>query len=338
MNEGYKKVADIVFGIRINESTHQVIDGCDISDNKNLYFHRYKIIGTKSFLFEDGSLVDTKIIDYNRQIELYADKVPTLSGTWFVAISKDKDNLVDCKYKLEFIRKRANSETSYITGFDSNISLPVYKKDGTLLTLVHGDTGYYEISTDYGITMNYKTLEYDWYSIHEDRVNSIGLDKENYFSSLISSSNKIHFPILYEKVGDNIKKFMNSYIIGSNYIGSLILPADCKYAHIRDISEIKELVLNKELQYIEVDASNYASVQITIYISKYAIKYLMGSLLGSIAYMEKRREPKDVEEFRKRLANLVNLQKYEDIWDLCNIPENKSILQHILSDIEVVVY
>ena len=57
--------------------------------------------------------------------------------------------------------------------------------------------------------MNYKTLEYDWYSIYEDRVNSIGLDKENYFSSLISSSNKIHFPILYEKVGDNIKKFMN---------------------------------------------------------------------------------------------------------------------------------
>lgn len=161
MSEGYKKVADIVFGIRINESTHQVIDGCDISDNKNLYFHRYKIIGTKSFLFEDGSLVDTKLIDYNRQIELYADKVPTLSGTWFVAISKDKDNLVDCRYKLEFIRKRANSETSYITGFDSNISLPVYKKDGTLLTLVHGDTGCYEISTDYGITMNYKTLEYE---------------------------------------------------------------------------------------------------------------------------------------------------------------------------------
>ena len=54
--------------------------------------------------------------------------------------------------------------------------------------------------------------------------------------------------------------------------------------------------------------------------------------------MEKRHEPKDVDEFRKRLANLVNLQKYEDIWDLCNIPENKSILQHILSDIEVVVY
>lgn len=338
MNEGYKKVADIVFGIRINESTHQVIDGCDISDNKNLYFHKYKIIGTKSFLFEDGSLVDTKLIDYNRQIELRADKVPTLSGTWFVAISKDKDNLVDCRYKLEFISKRANSETSYMTGYDSNISLPVYKKDGTLLTLVHGDTGYYEISTDYGITMNYKTLEYDWYSIHEDRVNSIGLDKENYFSSLTSSSNRIHFPILYEKVGDNIKKFMASYIIGSAYTGSLILPADCKYAHIMDISEIKELVLNKELQYIEVDASNYKSVQITIYISKYATKYLMGCLLGSIAYMEKRREPKDVEEFRKRLANLVNLQKYEDIWDLCNIPENKSILQHILSDIEVVVY
>ena len=52
MNEGYKKVADIVFGIRIDESTHQVIDGCDISDNKNLYFHKYKIIGTKSFLFQ----------------------------------------------------------------------------------------------------------------------------------------------------------------------------------------------------------------------------------------------------------------------------------------------
>ena len=105
MSEGYKKVADIAFGIRINESTHQVIDDCDISDNKNLYFHKYKIIGTKSFLFEDGSLVDTKLIDYNRQIELRADKVPTLSGTWFVAISKDKDSLVDCRYKLEFIRK-----------------------------------------------------------------------------------------------------------------------------------------------------------------------------------------------------------------------------------------
>jgi hypothetical protein len=338
MNEGYKKVADIVFGIRIDESTHQVIDGCDISDNKNLYFHKYKIIGTKSFLFEDRSLVDTKLVDYNRQIKLLVDKVPNLRGTWFVAISKAKDSLVDCRYKLEFIRKRANSETSYLTGFDSNISLPVYKKDGTLLTLVHEDTGCYEISTDYGITMNYKTLEYDWYNIHENNSNSVVLGTENYFSSLTSLSSRIHHPILYEKVEDNIKKFMNSYIIGSNYTGSLILPADCKYAHIMDIRGIKELVLNKELQYIEVDASNYKSVQITIYISKYVTKYLMGCLLGSIACIEKRREPKDVEEFRKRLANLVNLQKYEDIWDLCNIPENKSILQHILSGIEVVVY
>ena len=64
----------------------------------------------------------------------------------------------------------------------------------------------------------------------------------------------------------------------------------------------------------------------------------MGSLLGSIAYMGKLHEPKDVEESRKRLVSLYRHKKYEDIWDLCNKPENKSILQQILSDIEVVVY
>lgn len=66
MNVDYTKVVDIVFGIRIDESTHQVISCCEVDDTANLYYHRYKIIGTKSLLFEDSSLVDTKLVDYNR--------------------------------------------------------------------------------------------------------------------------------------------------------------------------------------------------------------------------------------------------------------------------------
>ena len=226
-----------------------------------------------------------------------------------------------------------------MAGFYGGVSLPVYKKDGTLLVLVHGDTGYYEISTDYGITLIYKTLEYDWYSIHENRVNSVGLGKKNYFSGFTGAYAKKNYQFLYEKVGDNVRKFMHSCIIGSMYTGSLVLPADCKYAHIMDISEIKELVLNKELQYIEADTTSYNTpLQITIYISKYATKYLIGSLLGSIGCMGKHGEPKDVEEFRKRLDNLARLRKYENIWDLCNKPENNCILQHILSYIKIIVY
>ena len=330
MNEGYKKVADIVFGIRIDESTHQVIDCCDISDNKNLYFHKYKIIGTKSFLFEDGSLVDTKLIDYNRQIELRADKVPTLSGTWFVAISKDKDSLVDCRYKLEFIRKRANSETSYITGFDSNISLPVYEKDGTLLTLVHGDTGCYEISTDYGIIMNYKTLKYDWYSIHENKQNSIVLGTENYFSNLTSLFSKIHHPILYERVEDNIKKFMNSYIIGSNYTGSLILPADCKYAHIMDIESIEDYsafkIIFVKTFYIPKDVRiEFMCSFITLLIEDYLLA-------------RDQEATTNVRPLYTTITSLNSAGEYDRILDTLNSSENKDIMQSVLSKFEIKVY
>ena len=346
MGGAYSKVADIVFGLRVDERTHQVIKGYKVGSNKVgsnkvIYYHKYKVIGTKSLSLEDSKVVDTNITMLHKKVRLVPDNLPNLSGTSFVAISQDKDNLVDCRYMLEFIRKNANSETSYTTYFDKSTSLPVYKRDGTLLTTVYVNTGDYEVSLDYGITMNYQILEYDWYSIHENREKGLESDKENYFSSRVSSFAKKNYSDLYEKVEDTISKFMDSYIIGSNHANSLILPTDCKYAHIKNISRIKELVLNKKLQYIDIDVSSSihgTPIQLTVYISKCATKYLMGSFLSSIIAIKSFGEDERLNAFRRSLDTLERHLDYRKIWDICNKPENKSILEYILSDIDIVVY
>lgn len=128
----------------------------------------------------------------------------------------------------------------------------------------------------------------------------------------------------------------NLYYISNINSKSVILPEKCKYLIIDEDCEIESIVFNKGIERVSDKLNGVVDID-TYYISKDVSKEFMGNLLYLLLY-DCTDSVWDIKRLRKEAYYMFHGGRLADIYDLCNMEENKGIMESVLENKTIIFY
>ena len=322
-------IVDRLLGIIIDEKS------CVKREFNDRTVSRYKVIGLKGFKVNNFTTVTLGLQKLDDSVAITGLK--SFTGKYlFIEEYKDGRPNTYC----------VNNKNCFNFPIKCDGVLPVYNKSDELLYSLNDDMLYmgYVCSSINNIPLDNIRVKLDIKSKTVEIVLSEYSNKlKSYFSFKHTPVNNFkvrnvydyELSSMFDNCGDGLYRYGSIYKVSEMVSNNFIVPKDCKYLIVHS-SSIDSLVINDSLEYIASDYLLGKNLK-ALYVSKDASKSLMGQLLYCL-YEGKEHTSNLSNRFCFDMIELKTNRNYTGIWDLCNIPENKSILQHTLSDIEVVVY
>ena len=308
------------FGVIIDTTNHNTsIIG---QNTLRSYIKLYEIIGIKAVDLITGDIEERKYDDIS-DIRILDRNIPNMY------IGLDTDGI----YNLY------EEEESCWTSVYDNIGLLVYDV-GTGKSIVVGlELVYYKLFETLLIELDLSICKFryihgeDTFYLHEK------YDDDETLPTSIGIWNMRKDTVLSDYLTDNESNSIvfDTTVIVNESKDTFIVPSNCKCLEFTYRVVVDKLVLNKDLCHIEVSDSLPFK---TIYISKESSMGLVCSLIYamSYAYISKVGLNCDIAYDCNCFCDSLERMPAEEAYEYCYLPENKDVLDKILSMVEIVVY
>jgi len=314
-------VADVMWGVVVDENKYKtrVLEDGSMA-------RVYKITGTKALNVKTLELVDTGIKAFDKYIKVH--DCSTYLNRYAIAILDKNGNYLGgfiCKYGsvARSLKEPQFSGTLLIYGQSNN--------------LLYGDECCSYISENPFISL-YAVIHFDLQAESvEVRLYNSKADRNdlNYLVSKCAFyTSEISEFLIKDDIG--VASCGNLYYISNLNSKSVILPESCKYLIVDEDCEIESIVFNKGIERVSDKLNGVVDID-TYYISRDVSKEFMGNLLYLLLY-DCTDSIWDIKRLRKEAYYMFHAGKLADVYDLCNLEDNKKIMESVLGDKTIVIY
>lgn len=313
-------VADVMWGVVVDENKFKTRV---LEDGRKARI--YKITGTKALDIRKLELVDTGINKLGDYVRIHNRSF--FFNQYAIAILDKNGNYLGgllCKYSsLERSLKNI-----YLSG-----TFLIYGQSNNLL---YGDRECCAYIYESPFTCLNTTIEFDLLAESvKIKFYDSKTDMEN-LNYLINCAMSFTEARCHFTDDNSIFTNGNLYYISNLNSKSVILPEKCKYLIIDEDCEIESIVFNKGIERVSDKLNDVVGID-TYYISRDVSKEFMGNLLYLLLY-DCTDSVLDIKRLRKEAYYMFHGGKLADIYDLCNMEENKGIMESVLENKTIVVY
>ena len=314
-------VADVMWGVVVDENKYKtrVLEDGSMA-------RVYKITGTKALNVKTLELVDTGVKAFNKYIRIYYSS--SYLNHYAIAVLDKNGNYIGgflCKYSsvARSLKEPQFSGTLLIYGQSNNLlygdeccSYISENPFTSLYTVIHFD-------------LQVESVEVRFYSSKTDR------DDLNYLVSTCAFSTS-EIPDFLIKEDTGIASCGSLYYVSKFCSKSVVLPENCMYLMVSEDCEVDSIVFNKGIERVSDRLIGVVDID-TYYISKDVSKEFMGNLLYLLLY-DCIDSVWNIKKLRKEAYYMFHAGKLADIYDLCNMEENKGIMKSVLENKTIIVY
>ena len=315
-------VADVMWGVIVNENKYKtrVLEDGSMA-------RIYKITGTKALNVKTLELVDTGVKAFNKYIRIYNSS--SYLNHYAIAVLDKNGNYIGgflCKYSsLEGSLKKTQSLGNLlIYGQSTNL---LY---GEECCSYLSESPFVSLRTAVLFDLHAKSAEVRLYSSKTD-INDL-----NYLASNCCAFSTSEVPEFLTKDDTGIASCGGLCYVSNSCSKTVILTEGCKYLIIDEDCEIESIVFNKGIERVSDKLNGVVDID-TYYISRDGSKEFMGNLLYLLLY-DCTDSVWDIKRLRKKAYYMFHGGKLADIYDLCNMEENKGIMESVLENKTVVIY
>lgn len=314
-------VADVMWGVIVNENEYKTKVLEDGSSARV-----YKITGTKSLKVKTLELVNTGVKAFDKYVRV-CDRSSYLNQ-YAIAVLDKNGNYIGgflCKYSsvARSLKEPQFSGTLLIYGQSNNLlygdeccSYISENPFTSLYTVIHFD-------------LQLESVEVRFYSSKTDR------NDLNYLVSTCAFSTS-EIPDFLIKEDTGIASCGSLYYVSKFCSKSVVLPENCRYLMVSEDCEVDSIVFNKGIERVSDRLIGVVDID-TYYISKDVSKEFMGNLLYLLLY-DCIDSVWNIKKLRKEAYYMFHAGKLADIYDLCNMEENKGIMESVLENKTIIVY
>lgn len=314
-------VADVMWGVIVNENEYKIKVLEDGSSARV-----YKITGTKSLKVKTLELVNTGVKAFDKYVRV-CDRSSYLNQ-YAIAVLDKNGNYIEgflCKYSsvARSLKEPQFSGTLLIYGQSNNLlygdeccSYISENPFTSLYTVIHFD-------------LQVESVEVRFYSSKTDR------NDLNYLVSTCAFSTS-EIPDFLIKEDTGIASCGSLYYVSKFCSKSVVLPENCGYLMVSEDCELDSIVFNKGIERVSDRLIGVVDID-TYYISKDVSKEFMGNLLYLLLY-DCIDSVWNIKKLRKEAYYMFHAGKLADIYDLCNMEENKGIMESVLENKTIIVY
>jgi hypothetical protein len=287
----------------------------------------YEIIGIKAIDLITGDIEERSYDDIsdirirNRDISNMYIGID-MNGGYYLYV-EELDWWVCAYYNIGLLVYDVGTEKSLIVGKE----LVFYKMFETLIIVLNLSTC--KLRYIHGEDTFYICEEYDDGCYHD------GIPLPTSIGILDMQEDKVLLGSLTDKTSNAI--IFDTTVIVNESKDTFIVPSKCKCLELSYRVVVDKLILNKDLCHIEVcDGLPFK----TIYISKKSSVGLVCSLIYALAsaYISKVGINGDIAYDCNCFRDAMERMPVEEAYEYCYLPENKAVLEKILSTVEIVVY
>lgn len=315
-------VADVMWGVVVDENkfkTRVLEDGS--------MARVYKITGTKALNVKTLELVDTGVKAFNKYIRIYNSS--SYLNHYAIAVLDKNGNYIGgflCKYSsLEGSLKKPQSLGNLlIYGQSTNL---LY---GEECCSYLSESPFVSLRTAVLFDLHAKSAEVRLYSSKTD-INDL-----NYLASNCCAFSTSEVPEFLTKDDTGIASCGSLYYVSKFCSKSVVLQENCRYLMVSEDCEVDSIVFNKGIERVSDKSNGVVDID-TYYVSKDVSKEFMGNLLYLLLY-DCMDSVWNIKKFRKEAYYMFHAGKLADIYDLCNMEENKGIMESVLKNKTIVVY
>ena len=314
-------VADVMWGVIVNENEYKTKVLEDGSSARV-----YKITGTKSLKVKNLELVNTGVKAFDKYVRIHDGS--SYLNHYAIAVLDKNGNYIGgflCKYSsvARSLKEPQLSGTLLIYGQSNNLlygdeccSYICENHFTSLYTVIHFD-------------LQVESVEVRFYSSKTDRN-----DLNCLVSTCTFSTSEIPDFLIKEDIG--IASCGSLYYVSKFCSKSVVLPESCKYLIVDEDCEIESMVFNKGIERVSDKSNGVVDID-TYYVSKDVSKEFMGNLLYLLLY-DCIDSVWNIKKLRKEAYYMFHAGKLADIYDLCNMEENKGIMESVLENKTIIVY